>query len=147
MEYRLSLSLSVFADIELALKLSELTNSHPPACGVKSTSPFHIRPCCFAIALNSHRCLRDECISFSRISSNSAIRELPLSSLDIKIPRRKVIDETDHPQDAVINGLPKKLASLKQFINRMTDIASNSLRQNVTLTAADFNNRRQNLVQ
>ena len=43
MEYRLSLSLSVFADIELALKLSELTSSHPPACGVKSTSPFHIQ--------------------------------------------------------------------------------------------------------
>jgi hypothetical protein len=43
MEYRLSLSLSVFADIELALKLSELTNSYPPACGVKSTSPFHIQ--------------------------------------------------------------------------------------------------------
>lgn len=31
------------ADIELALKLSELTNSYPPACGVKSTSPFHIQ--------------------------------------------------------------------------------------------------------
>ena len=86
-------------------------------------------------------------LEFPRIYSNSAIRELPLSSLDIKIPRRKIIDETNHPQDAVINGLPKKLASLKQFINRMTDIASNSFRQNVTLTAADFNNRRQNLVQ
>lgn len=85
--------------------------------------------------------------SFSRISSNPGMRELPFSSLDIKIPRRKVIDETNHPQDAVINGLPQKRTSLKQFINRMTDIASNSFRQNVTLTAADFNNRRQNLVQ
>ena len=41
MEYRLRLSLSVFAEIEIAMKLGELNNSYPPACGVKSTSPFH----------------------------------------------------------------------------------------------------------